>query len=83
MHPDNKLMFPYSDSKPDLVSPAMWTECTNSDTSFEVFSVKQSDGWVAFNLLNSGALWDLRVSIDSHKMYFCKLYPPQRNRSQN
>ncbi|CAE6431489.1 unnamed protein product, partial [Rhizoctonia solani] len=70
MHPDNKLMFPYSDSKPDLVSPAMWTECTNSDTSFEVFSVKQSDGWVAFNLLNSGALWDLRVSIDSHKMYF-------------
>ncbi|KAH7344188.1 multicopper oxidase-domain-containing protein [Rhizoctonia solani] len=55
---------------PDLVSPAMWTECTNSNTSFEVFSVKQSDGWVAFNLLNSGALWDLRVSIDSHKMYF-------------
>ncbi|KDN48350.1 hypothetical protein RSAG8_02942, partial [Rhizoctonia solani AG-8 WAC10335] len=31
---------------------------------------KKSDGWVAFNLLNSGALWDLRVSIDSHKMYF-------------
>ncbi|CAE6439036.1 unnamed protein product [Rhizoctonia solani] len=70
MQPNNKLMYPYPDSKPDLVSPAMWTECTNSDTSFEVFSVKQSDGWVAFNLLNSGALWDLRVSIDSHKMYF-------------
>ncbi|CAE7122153.1 unnamed protein product [Rhizoctonia solani] len=70
MQPDNKLMFPYPDSKPNLVSPKMWTECTNSDTGFEVFSVKQSDGWVAFNLLNSGALWDLRVSIDSHKMYF-------------
>ncbi|KAF8729318.1 multicopper oxidase family, partial [Rhizoctonia solani] len=70
MQPNNKLMYPYPDSKPNLVSPAMWTECTNSDTSFEVFSVKQSHGWVAFNLLNSGALWDLRVSIDSHKMYF-------------
>ncbi|CAE6503315.1 unnamed protein product [Rhizoctonia solani] len=70
LQPNNKLMFPYPESKPDLVSPAMWTECTNSNTSFEVFSVKQSDGWVAFNLLNSGALWDLRVSIDSHKMYF-------------
>ncbi|KAJ1308206.1 hypothetical protein OPQ81_003921 [Rhizoctonia solani] len=70
MYPNNTLMFPYPDSKPALVSPAMWTECTNSNTGFEVFSVKQSDGWVAFNLLNSGALWDLRVSIDSHKMYF-------------
>ncbi|CAE6503013.1 unnamed protein product [Rhizoctonia solani] len=70
LYPNNTLMFPYPDSKPDLVSPAMWTECANSDTGFEVFSVKKSDGWVAFNLLNSGALWDLRVSIDSHKMYF-------------
>ncbi|CAE6459047.1 hypothetical protein ACGC1H_002104 [Rhizoctonia solani] len=70
MQPTSKLMFPYPESKPELVSPAMWTECTNSSTSFEVFSVKKSDGWVAFNLLNSGALWDLRVSIDSHKMYF-------------
>ncbi|CUA73133.1 Laccase-7 [Rhizoctonia solani] len=70
MQPSDKLMFPYPDSKPELVSPAMWTECTNSNTSFEVFRVKQSDGWVAFSLLNSGALWDLRVSIDSHKMYF-------------
>ncbi|CUA78325.1 laccase TilA, putative [Rhizoctonia solani] len=70
MQPSNKLMFPYPDSKPKHVSPTMWTECTNSNTSFEVFSVNQSDGWVAFNMLNSGALWDLRVSIDSHKMYF-------------
>ncbi|CAE6408440.1 unnamed protein product [Rhizoctonia solani] len=70
MQPSNKLMFPYPDSKPEHVSPTMWTECTNPNTSFEVFSVNQSDGWVAFNMLNSGALWDLRVSIDSHKMYF-------------
>ncbi|CUA73120.1 Laccase-1 [Rhizoctonia solani] len=38
MQPSNKLMFPYPDSKPKLVSPAMWTEYTNSNTSFEVFS---------------------------------------------
>lgn len=70
MHPNNTLMFPYSDSKPNSVDPKMWYNCSNSGTSFEVFTVKQSDGWVAFNLLNSGALWDLRVSIDSHKMYY-------------
>ncbi|ELU39341.1 conidial pigment biosynthesis oxidase Arb2/brown2 [Rhizoctonia solani AG-1 IA] len=30
----------------------------------KVFTAKESDGW------NSGALWDLRVSIDSHQLYF-------------
>ncbi|KAG8746638.1 hypothetical protein FRC10_004241 [Ceratobasidium sp. 414] len=70
MHPNNTKMFPYSDSKPNTVDPNMWYNCTNSSTPFQVYTVKQSDGWVAFNLLNSGALWDLRVSIDSHKMYF-------------
>ncbi|QRV81877.1 Multicopper oxidase [Ceratobasidium sp. AG-Ba] len=70
MYPNNTLMFPYPDSKPSTVSPDMWYNCANSSTPLKVFTVKQSDGWVAFNLLNSGALWDLRVSIDSHKMYF-------------
>ncbi|KAG8707063.1 hypothetical protein FRC08_000723 [Ceratobasidium sp. 394] len=70
MYPNNTKMFPYSDSKPNTVDPKMWYNCTNSSTPFQVYTVKQSDGWVAFNLLNSGALWDLRVSIDSHKMYF-------------
>ncbi|KAG9076770.1 hypothetical protein FRC06_009327, partial [Ceratobasidium sp. 370] len=31
--------------------------------------VNENDGWVAFNLLNSGALWDMRISIDSHTLY--------------
>ncbi|KAG9084166.1 hypothetical protein FS749_005431 [Ceratobasidium sp. UAMH 11750] len=70
MYPNNTKMFPYPDSKPNTVNPDMWYNCVNSATPFKVFTVKQSDGWVAFNLLNSGALWDLRVSIDSHKMYF-------------
>jgi hypothetical protein len=98
MYPNNTLMFPYPDSKPTIVDPNMWYNCENSTTGFEVFTVKQSDGWVAFNLLvstrhpaslflcsysepiqNSGALWDLRVSIDSHKMYFCMFYLPDRH----
>ncbi|KAF8674894.1 multicopper oxidase family [Rhizoctonia solani] len=66
----NKIMFPYPESRPEMVEPSMWYNCTNSNTTFEVFAVKKSNGWAAFNLLNSGALWDLRVSIDSHKMYF-------------
>ncbi|KAG8737848.1 hypothetical protein FRC10_007601 [Ceratobasidium sp. 414] len=70
MHPNNTKMFPYPESQPDKVSPEMWFNCTNSSTPFQVFTVKQSDGWTAFNLLNSGALWDLRVSIDSHTMYY-------------
>ncbi|KAG8744969.1 hypothetical protein FRC12_014685 [Ceratobasidium sp. 428] len=70
MHPNNTLMFPYPESKPDTVSPEMWYDCKNSATPFQVYTVKQADGWTAFNLLNSGALWDLRVSIDSHTMYY-------------
>ncbi|CAE6471189.1 unnamed protein product [Rhizoctonia solani] len=70
LQPSNKIMFPYPESQPEMVEPAMWYNCSNSNTTFEVFTVKKSNGWVAFNLLNSGALWDLRVSIDSHKMYF-------------
>ncbi|KAG9098066.1 hypothetical protein FRC06_006844 [Ceratobasidium sp. 370] len=70
MYPNNTKMFPYPDSKPSTVNPDMWYNCVNTATAFKVFTVKQSDGWVAFNLLNSGALWDLRVSIDSHKLYF-------------
>ncbi|KAF8729383.1 multicopper oxidase family, partial [Rhizoctonia solani] len=70
MYPNNTLMFPYLDSKPSTVDPKMWYDCSSTKTPFEVFTAKQADGWVSFILLNSGALWDLRVSIDSHKMYF-------------
>ncbi|CUA69885.1 hypothetical protein RSOLAG22IIIB_04141 [Rhizoctonia solani] len=70
MYPNNTLMFPYPDSKPSIVDPNMWYNCSNTAAPFEVFTAKESDGWVSFILLNSGALWDLRVSIDSHKLYF-------------
>ncbi|KEP45108.1 multicopper oxidase [Rhizoctonia solani 123E] len=69
-YPNNTVLYPYPDSKPSIVDPKMWYDCSNTATPYEVFTAKQSDGWVSFNLLNSGALWDLRVSIDSHKLYF-------------
>ncbi|QRW02683.1 Multicopper oxidase [Ceratobasidium sp. AG-Ba] len=70
MYPNSTLMYPYSDSKPELVNQEMWYQCKNSSTSYEVFTVNKADGWVSFNLLNSGGVWDLRVSIDQHKLYF-------------
>ncbi|CAE6358361.1 unnamed protein product [Rhizoctonia solani] len=70
MYPNSTLGYPYPDSKPELVNTAMWYQCSNTSTTYEVFTVKQSDGWVSFNLLNSGSVWDLRISIDQHKLYF-------------
>ncbi|KAF8605705.1 laccase [Ceratobasidium sp. AG-I] len=70
MYPNNTAMFPYSDSQPNIVNADMWYNCVNSSTTYEVFTANKTEGWVAFNLLNSGALWDLRVSIDQHKMYY-------------
>ncbi|KEP48467.1 multicopper oxidase [Rhizoctonia solani 123E] len=61
--------FTYS-PKPSTVDPKMWYDCSNTTGAFEVYTAKESSGWVSFALLNSGALWDLRVSIDSHKLYF-------------
>ncbi|KAG8795375.1 hypothetical protein FRC12_015200, partial [Ceratobasidium sp. 428] len=70
MYPNSTLMYPFPDSKPETVNQEMWYQCTNSSTSYEVFTAKKSDGWISFNLLNSGGVWDLRVSIDQHKLYF-------------
>ncbi|KAH7320477.1 laccase [Rhizoctonia solani] len=69
VYPNNTLMYPFSDSKPDIVSPKVFYECTNTTTNLQHWVVNKSDTWVAFNLINSGALWDLRVSIDSHTLY--------------
>ncbi|ELU36838.1 L-ascorbate oxidase, putative [Rhizoctonia solani AG-1 IA] len=41
----NKIMFPYPESRPEMVEPSMWYNCTNSNTTFEVFTVKKSNGW--------------------------------------
>ncbi|KAG8704056.1 hypothetical protein FRC08_002481 [Ceratobasidium sp. 394] len=70
IYPNNTLINRFPGSKPELVNPQIWYQCTNTSTTYEVFTVRKSDGWVSFNLLNSGSVWDLRVSIDQHKLYF-------------
>ncbi|KAG8698007.1 hypothetical protein FRC08_006197 [Ceratobasidium sp. 394] len=56
--------------QPEIVNPQIWYQCTNTSTTYDVFTVRKSEGWVSFNLLNSGSVWDLRISIDQHKLYF-------------
>ncbi|KAG9122061.1 hypothetical protein FRC07_001717 [Ceratobasidium sp. 392] len=69
MSPNNTVMYPFPDSKPDTVSAKIFSECKNTTTPLQHWEVNQNDRFVAFNLLNSGALWDMRVSIDSHTLY--------------
>ncbi|KAF8596637.1 laccase [Ceratobasidium sp. AG-I] len=56
-------------NSPELVSPKVFYDCKNTTTNLQHWVVNKNDRWVAFNLLNSGALWDLRVAIDSHVLY--------------
>ncbi|KAG8734884.1 hypothetical protein FRC10_011337 [Ceratobasidium sp. 414] len=85
MYPNSTLMFLYPDSQLDTVSPAMRYNCTNSSTPFQVFTVNQSDGWIAFNLLNvhsvaaDGHYTNIQVAnsviilIGEHCQFFVKL----------
>ncbi|KAF8755628.1 multicopper oxidase family [Rhizoctonia solani] len=54
MSPNNTVMYPFSDSKPDIVSSKVFYECTNTTTNLQHWVVNKNDKWVAFNLLNSG-----------------------------
>ncbi|EXL89950.1 Cupredoxin [Fusarium oxysporum II5] len=43
--------------------------CTNTTSHLLVISTDQSRGWLALNLVNSGAVSALRVSLDGHSMF--------------
>ncbi|KEY70045.1 hypothetical protein S7711_09871 [Stachybotrys chartarum IBT 7711] len=43
--------------------------CTNTSSPLLVISADQSRGWLALNLVNSGAVSALRVSLDGHSMF--------------
>ncbi|KAL5603357.1 hypothetical protein FOBRF1_010890 [Fusarium oxysporum] len=43
--------------------------CTNTTSPLLVISTDQSRGWLALNLVNSGAVSALRVSLDGHSMF--------------
>ncbi|KAB5589622.1 Multicopper oxidase [Ceratobasidium theobromae] len=69
MSPNNTLFNIFSGAKPELASPKVFYECENTTTSLQHWVINKHDKWVAFNLLNSGSIWDLRISIDSHDLY--------------
>lgn len=43
--------------------------CTNTTSLLLTIPADQSRGWLALNLVNSGAVSALRVSLDAHSMY--------------
>merc|ERR1712000_93630 len=43
--------------------------CTNTSSSLLSISADPSRGWLALNLVNSGAVSALRVSLDNHSMF--------------
>ncbi|EWZ79220.1 hypothetical protein FOCG_18256 [Fusarium oxysporum f. sp. radicis-lycopersici 26381] len=43
--------------------------CTNTTSPLLVIPADQSRGWLALNLVNSGAVSALRVSLDGHSMF--------------
>lgn len=67
--PNNTVIQPFPNSKPDLVPKDIFFTCKNTTTPLEVISVDAKKKWVSLALVNIGTLWDLKVSIDSHKMW--------------
>lgn len=43
--------------------------CTNTTSSLLNISANSNTGWLALNLVNSGAVSALRVSLDGHSMF--------------
>ena len=43
--------------------------CTNTTSPLLTVPANQSEGWLALNLVNSGAVSALRVSLDGHSMF--------------
>lgn len=67
-YPDNKNLQPFGGNASD-VDPDLWYNCVPTKTPLEVFKVSASDKFAAFNIVNSGTTWELRVSIDSHSFW--------------
>lgn len=43
--------------------------CTNTTSALLQISANSTQGWLALNLVNSGAVSALRVSMDGHSMF--------------
>lgn len=56
--------------KPGFNSSSLPAEtCTNTTSPLLTIPADHSKGWLAMNLVNSGAVSALRVSLDAHSMY--------------
>lgn len=43
--------------------------CANTTSSLLIVSANHTQGWLALNLVNSGGVSKLAVSLDAHSMY--------------
>lgn len=66
--PDSPLTQPYGGNVSAL-DPDLWFNCVPTSTPFEVFRVSASHKFASFNVVNSGSLLELKVSIDSHSFW--------------
>ncbi|KDQ12108.1 hypothetical protein BOTBODRAFT_162022 [Botryobasidium botryosum FD-172 SS1] len=67
--PNNPGVYPYSDGKPDLVDSDVFFTCRNTTAPFSVVSVDPGSKWASLAFVNMAGLWQIKVSIDSHKLY--------------
>ncbi|KAG9003734.1 hypothetical protein FRB90_011134, partial [Tulasnella sp. 427] len=67
--PNNTVLQPFPGAKPDLIPKDIFFTCKNTTSPIEVIPVDASKKWVSLAFVNIGTLWDVRVSIDSHKMW--------------
>ena len=49
--------------------PGMYDQCTPYSGKNYTYEADAADGWAALSFINSGGIFLLQVSIDSHKMY--------------
>ncbi|KDQ18298.1 hypothetical protein BOTBODRAFT_28712 [Botryobasidium botryosum FD-172 SS1] len=67
--PNNSAIYPYPDGRPDLIDPGVFYDCQSTTTPFSVVSVDPESKWASLAFVNMAGLWQIKVSVDSHKLY--------------
>ncbi|KDQ08359.1 hypothetical protein BOTBODRAFT_191846 [Botryobasidium botryosum FD-172 SS1] len=68
--PDSPILTSgFNDTKPQLVSPDVFYNCDNTTAPFSVVSVDPTGKWAALGFVNTAGLWQIKVSVDGHKLY--------------
>jgi hypothetical protein len=75
MSPEMTSLSPRGCSMPMMFKPGFNASslppetCTNTTSALLQISANSTQGWLALNLVNSGAVSALRVSLDGHSMF--------------